>query len=194
MVAKQKFLITVILLLTWSLPVSGLVFKGGNTVVIEPDETIDDDLIVFAQTIKIQGRVNGDVIASGREVRIENEITGTLFTGGAEIDVAASSLKSLWAFCGQLKFSGNIERNLLFFGGKLGIDEKSRIGKDLRVFGGEIDVNGNVNGAIKGNMGKLLVNSRVGKVNVSADMSKFGPNAEVLGDVNIKGKNYGKEN
>uniref|UniRef100_A0A7C4TH30 DUF8173 domain-containing protein n=1 Tax=candidate division WOR-3 bacterium TaxID=2052148 RepID=A0A7C4TH30_UNCW3 len=183
-----KILLVFSIILAWIIPANSLTIKSGREVIIGADEVVDDDLIAFAQTVKIEGRVNGDVFALAREGTIENIIQGSIYAGGAEIEVNSKNCRSLWAFCGSLKTSTEIGNNLLFFGGALETEEGNIVQKDLIAFGGEVQVGGKVNGKVKGNMGKFKLNGEIKSAEIEADKVNIDSNGVVMGELIIKSK------
>lgn len=158
---------------------NGLVIKGGNEVVVGVDEVIDDDLIALARSVEIKGKVNGDLFAFGQDVMVEGEVSGSIYSSGASLKLIPKSSRSVWAFCGSLKAGGNIN-NLLFFGGELNTLEDCTVKKDILVFGGEVNVNGDVHGMIRGNIGKFNLKGKIKGGDISAKSIKIDSSATVL--------------
>lgn len=185
----SKFILTILLILLFVMPGAGLVLKTGKDIFVGPEEIIDDDLIVMGQTVKIQGIVNGDVFAFAREVEIENVVNGSIYTGCAEVNIKTKNCRSIWAFCGSLKTEGNIENNLLFFGGTLKTANTNLVKKDIIAFGGEIDINGGVQGKVKGKMGELNLNGKIQGVDVETKETYVNSNATIMEDFIVRSKN-----
>ena len=66
-----------------------LVLAGVSTVrayqdddgIIGPDEVINDDAYISADTVSVKGTVNGNLFASGAQVTIDGVVDGNLFVG-----------------------------------------------------------------------------------------------------------------
>lgn len=183
----KKILSIFFLILAFIMPGNALVFKSGKEIIIGTDDVIDDDLIAFGRTIKIEGKVNGDVFAFAQEVNIENEINGSIYTGGSEININTKNCRSLWAFCSALKVDANIDNNLLFFGGQLKTEKTNLIKKDLFAFGGEINIDGEVRRRVKGKMGGFNLRGKIGSANIEANSVNIKSGSTVMGDLLIKG-------
>ncbi len=181
-----KFLLSVMLITIWLVPANGLVVRSGNSVVIQQDEVIDDDLFAFARSVKISGKVNGDIFAFAQEVVIENDVNGSIYAGGGQIKIDVEKCRSIWAFCGSLDSDAKVERNLLFFGGQLKTGNNNNINKDIIVFGGEINLNGEVQGKVKGNMGRINLNAQIGDADINADEVNIGAGTVVKRNLIIK--------
>jgi len=161
-------------------------------VTVPAGETIDDTLFVAADTIAIDGNVNGDLLAFGRSITVRGNVTGNLITGGESIMVEGSvggsiigggrglSLArarvggNLFGFGRDLDLDASAEvvGNALGFGETVGID--GRVGKDLLGFGNNVRIGGNVTGDVDGFAGKvtLLPSARVGG-NVTAHVDSM---------------------
>lgn len=186
---NTKFILAIFLILILAMPGASLVLRTGKDIVVRPEEIIDDDLVAMGRSVKIEGIVNGDLFAFAQEVLIENTVNGSIYTGGAEINVNAKRCRSIWAFCGSLKTNANIENNLLFFGGQLKTSNTNLVKKDVLVFGGEININGEVQGKVKGNMGKLNLNGKIHRVDIEAENVYVDSGTTVLEDFIVKSKN-----
>ncbi len=62
-------------------------FKGGEEIVIGPTEVYDDDLVLTATTVTVNGTVNGDLIVFARDVRINGVVTGDLMGAAQSVIV-----------------------------------------------------------------------------------------------------------
>ena len=89
------FVLAALLALTFSTPAYAFDGRGGDRVIIESGDVINDDLyvgakefvldgtvngdlIVFAQTVTINGKVDGDLMAAAQSVAVNGEVTGSL--------------------------------------------------------------------------------------------------------------------
>src|ERR1044071_4501276 len=64
----STFVLTVLVALTFVTPAYAFDGRGGDRVVIEAGEVINDDLYVGAQEFVLNGTVNGDLIAFPQNV------------------------------------------------------------------------------------------------------------------------------
>ncbi|MGQ9664289.1 MAG: hypothetical protein ACUVUH_03030 [bacterium] len=184
-----KFILAIFLILFLTIPGVSLVLRTGKDILVAPEEIIDDDLVAMGRTVKIQGIVNGDLFAFAQEVIIENTVNGSIYTGGADININTKKCRSIWALCGSLKADANIENNLLFFGGQLKTHNTNIVKKDMIVFGGEININGEVQGQVKGNAGKIKLNGKIKSVDIVAEKIYVNSDATVMEDFKAKSKN-----
>jgi hypothetical protein len=164
------------------------VVRSGPSVDIPEGEVIDDDVIAFSSSIAINGRVNGDVFAFGQSVSITGDVTGTIFTGGATIEVNPKSAQTVWAAGGNIDVSGAVDKNVILAGGSLMIGENARIGKDVRAYGGQLALDGDIRGDLKGNVEKFVMTGRSGNITMQAEDVNVKGSATVAGDLDIKGE------
>ncbi len=178
----MKWIIYILFIVLFVTPSFALVVRSGDEVEIAEHEVIDDDLIVFAQTININGTVNGDVCAFAQSVTVSGEVGGSLFSGGATITVDAKRVKTIWAAAGKVNICGDVDKNVIIAGGSLIICEDTHIGKDLRAYGGKFTVEGEIDGTIEGGVGSFVMAGRSGRVKINADETTIKSNAQILGD------------
>jgi cytoskeletal protein CcmA (bactofilin family) len=60
-------------------------FRGGDKVVVEADEVIEDDLYVFGQEVRIDGTVEGDLVAYAAVLYVNGAVEGDLIAAGQTI-------------------------------------------------------------------------------------------------------------
>jgi len=152
-------------------------------VTVPAGETIDDTLFVAADTIAIDGNVNGDLLAFGRSITVRGNVAGNLITGGESIMVEGSVGGSIIGGGRGISLArARIGRDFYGFGRDIDVDASAevvgnalgfafdtvgidgRVGNDLLGFGNNVRVSGNVQGDVDGFAGKvtLLPTARVG--------------------------------
>ena len=73
----------VFLLMGLATPAQAFETRSGDTVIVEADEVIDDDLYVTANTFTLKGTVKGDLVVVGNSIKIAS-------TGVIEQDLMAA--------------------------------------------------------------------------------------------------------
>jgi cytoskeletal protein CcmA (bactofilin family) len=125
----------------------------NNTGNLPAGQTVDDDLIIGAQTVQIDGTVNGNVVAMGSTVTVNGTIngdlitwaqaitlgpnavvTGNVFSGGQDMNIQGTIGGSLFAGGEEVTLGAksSVNRNVYFGGYSLTTQNGSTIGKDLR--------------------------------------------------------------
>ncbi len=119
----------------------------GEHVIVETDETIDDDLYAAGETVTIRGTVNGDVYAAAGLVNVSGTINGDLIAAGGTITVS----------------SATISEDLRIAGGNIVVSE-TQIGDSLSSFGGNITISGgSIGGGVNFASGTNVINTLIGR-------------------------------
>jgi hypothetical protein len=129
----RLFLTVLFALLAVLVPASALAAEvhQGNSLVVAPGETIDDDLYVFGGTVNVQGTVNGDVILFGGMSTVSGLITGDLLVFGGTTTLTGDVRGSMRAVGGTVNIGGRVDQDLAIGAGTLDIAPSARIGRDL---------------------------------------------------------------
>lgn len=173
-------------------PAHALVIKRDQTIEVAPDEIIDDDLVAFANFIDIKGTVTGNVCAFAQTVNVSGDIGGSLFIGAASSTISAKSVQTVWAAGGILYVSSNVSKNLILAGSTLDIATDARVGKDVRAYGGNFMVGGEILGSIKGGVRKFAMAGKSGRVKIKADETHIESTAVISGDFHVTSTNEPK--
>ncbi len=107
---------SLLVLFTMTITSSALAFdgRGGETVTIEADEVIEDDVYVGATTFTLNGTVKGDLFVSGETIVINGTVEGDLFAMGQSIVI-----------------NGTVTDDVRIAGAGLQLGEKANIGGDV---------------------------------------------------------------
>jgi hypothetical protein len=93
---------------------AAVTLTGDDQVVVASHEVIDDDLIVYATYVRVDGVVKGDLVAIGEEVVVEGVVEGDLFAAG----------KTLY-------LNGAVGDDARVLAYALALGEQARVGDDL---------------------------------------------------------------
>nr|HEV7954913.1 hypothetical protein [Candidatus Acidoferrales bacterium] len=151
---------------------------------------VHDDLIVFGDTVQIDGTVDGDLITFGRNLTINGHVTGDVISFGALTDISGIVDGSVRSFSNQLLFHGKIGRNLTAFTSQLKTDPQSTIGWGATLFvGGDATLNGRIERGILAFTAHMDMNGFVGGNTVLKSNESFtvGPQAETMGKISYTG-------
>ena len=120
-------------------PVNALDMRGGDEIVIESDEVIDDDLYLAARIITVNGTINGDLVAAGSTVTINGVVRGDLIAAGQSIVISGDLQDDarLTAAIITLKSSATIGDDLVAAGYSLETEPGSDVGGSMLFFGGQ---------------------------------------------------------
>ena len=149
--------------------------RTGERVVIAADEVIDDDLIVSAQFVEINGTVSGDVVATGTIVVINGAVEGSVIVAAQSVEVRGPVGGSVYAMSYSLHLGdqADIGRNVLFGGFSATTQPGSLVGRDFFMAGYQLRHDGTVGGDLNVSVGALQLNGTVGG-DVTGEVSAAG--------------------
>ena len=64
--------------------------RAGESIVVEADETIEDDLYLFGTSVTIEADVPGDVVAFGSSVTITGDVGGDVLAGTSNLRITGT--------------------------------------------------------------------------------------------------------
>ena len=142
-------------------PVSALDIRSDRDVVtIGGEQTVDDTLIVAAETVLIEGTVTGDVVAAARRIEVSGTVEGNLLAFSETVAVSGAVNGAVLSAASSLDFLGSALGGDLWVAGEtLRIDDDARIegnatvaiqtmsmdgsvAKDLYAFGETVELGG----------------------------------------------------
>jgi len=167
-----------VLLLLFSLALPVLAFEGrsGETVIIEADEVIEDDLYVGANQFILNGTVRGDLFAAGASVEINGTVEGDFF-GAAQSVIVNGTVGDDARIAGYaLSVAGQVADDLIAAGFSLDNDGESAVGGDLLFAGYQAILDGEVGGTADVGGGAVRISGRIGG-NANVDVGGTEPGA-----------------
>ena len=173
-----------LLLLAFVFPGHALEHRAGSIVTIGQTETINDTLVIHAETVEMDGAVNGDLIAQGRLVAVRGTVKGNVFVFAQHVEIDGSIEGSVVSWGQTVTVHGNVAHNLYSWSQFLRLEPSSEVGMDMISGGADLNLEGKVDRsatlfahttAVRGLVGRDLV-FRGGELNLS-------PPARVGGDL-----------
>jgi len=146
-------------------PVSALETRyDKGHLVVDANETIDDTLLVAAETVLVKGNVTGDLMVSGQRVEVNGavggniiafaetvtlrgSVGGTIISAGNRVELRAAIAKGdLWAAGEQvvLDAASKVLGNATAAGEQVLVN--GAVSKDLTAFGDTIELSGSLGG------------------------------------------------
>lgn len=126
--------------------------------------TVEGDLIVFAANLTITGRVTGDVLGFVRRLRVDGQVDGNIRIGANQIDIDGQVGRSVTAFSQgfELTEKGTIGGSLIHFTEDSDVDGK--VQRDVMTFADKARINGSIGGEARiwSNHARLGSSSNVG--------------------------------
>ncbi len=138
--------------------------RGDDTIIVDADEVIDDDLFIVGQSVIVNGTVKGDLFAAGTSVTVNGKVEGSLFMAGQELANNGTVDGSVYVggYALTLGPEAAVARNLNFGGFSLTTAEGSQVGRSLYGGGYQMILNGEVANDVNIGAGALELNGVVG--------------------------------
>jgi len=149
---------------------------GKNVTINKP---VYEDLYVAGGTVTINAPVYGDLVVAGGTIFINDTITNDILVAGGNVTFNGYAGDDLRCAGGNIQITKNVTGDVVITGGTVFIGKDVTIG-GLLMSGGEITIDGNVNGAIKAVFGSMILNGSVAK-NIDCRGGKISINGEVGG-------------
>jgi hypothetical protein len=165
------------------------IHKNEAHYVLPADSVVKNDLIVFGDSVQIDGTVEGDLVAFGRSVTVAGHVMGDVISFGSALQISGTVDGNVRSFANQFTLHGKIGKNITAFSGTMLADAQSQVGWSVTMFAGDASLNGRIERDILGFFGHLDINGFVGG-NIEAQANEsftVGAHAHTLGAIKYKG-------
>ena len=197
---RIRVFITLVLLLI-PIPVYAPRFITGGEVRIAADQVIDDNLVVIAEIVKVDGSINGDLTVLGRNVQIDGLVKGDVVVTAGSFSLNGDAEGGVFVLAVNSAINGKVSRNVRLLGnfiesdgeikGSLSVignivilDENNRIGKDVLVVGRKADISGEINRDLSGIAWQTKIWATVGRdVELEVRRLELMPQASINGGI-----------
>jgi cytoskeletal protein CcmA (bactofilin family) len=168
--------------------VKAIVKQSDNLVYVGPEEVIDDNLVVFADSkVEIEGTIKGDLIVATRIVNIKGAVEGDVIVTAGDIKITGPVGGDVRAAGGTIIIESTIGGNVTVVTGKLILGDSAEVGHSVSAIAGLYEGNGAIVKNLSILTGDASINGPIGR-NVKAHVDKDGrltllSNARVGGDI-----------
>lgn len=153
--------LTLLGLLAVSLPAeAAVIVTDVDRYVLGQDEVLENDLIVAANTVRIEGTIDGDLISAGQSVIVDGHVTGDVF-----------------AFCQRVEINGQVDGSVR--SGSQFLDLRGRVGRNVTSGGEKIELHpeGSVTGSVTVGAERVLLDGHTGRdLLLGAEVTKLNGN------------------
>jgi len=166
--------------------VSAAEIRRANNVVVAADEVIKNDLIVYADTVKIEGTVEGDAILFGRNHTINGRVTGDVLAFGYLVRINGQVDGNVRTFSSFLSLNGTVAKNVSTFSQSFEFETKSQVLGSLTMMAAMATVDGRVTRDLIAMASENRVDGNIGGTAlIAGDKITIGPSTEIQGKVKI---------
>jgi len=141
-----RALLGLTLAFTAGLPGQALERRHAHNIIVQKSETIDDNLLVAGESVRMDGEVNGDLIAFARRLEINGRVHGNVITFCRNLEVRGPVDGDVFTFSQSAHIAAAVAHNVTGFAQNLALDPDGRVGRDLTTFAAEADLDGSIGG------------------------------------------------
>jgi len=157
--------------------------RGEDVVTIAASETIEDTLLVAAETILIEGTVTGDIVAVGRRVNVSGTVGGNLITFAEFITVSGNvGGSALGAAASFDLHGGQVQGDVWLAGEKVNIDREASVAGNATVATESATIEGSIGRDLHAFAETVEVSGNLGE-----DLEAFSAHLRLLGDASVAG-------
>jgi cytoskeletal protein CcmA (bactofilin family) len=158
--------------------------RGGNSITIGPNEVINDDLYVAANTIDIQGTINGNLFAAGSTITVSGTVSRDVNAAGTNISIPGEIQGSARLAGGTVTVSGKVDGDLKAMASTLTVQSEASVARDLIAATGTGTFAGPIGRDVKVAGNDLTLSGPIGgNVTVSATTLKLAEGAKIQGNL-----------
>lgn len=162
-----------------------VISNQNGPVTVVKTEIINDDLVIGAETVQIDGIVNGDVYAGGQTVKITGAINGNLHIGAGSVDLEATVKGNTYIGGGEVRIvKSKLGGSLIVGSGSVNIDQYSTIAGSVFAGTGQTVINSIVKRNVFVGSGSVDINSVIGgEVRIGAGRFTLGDKTKIAKDL-----------
>ncbi|OLC94863.1 MAG: hypothetical protein AUH86_13415 [Acidobacteria bacterium 13_1_40CM_4_58_4] len=155
---------------------AGSEIRKGDSVGVPQEETINGDIFLFGDRVRIDGTVKGDVFLFGHDATVSGHVEGDVIGFAQQLQVNGQVDGNIRAFTNTLTIRGNVGKNVLTFDETVNFEPAAKVGgsmtifvenlsldgslgRDLLIFGKHLSVSGKVRGGIRMKGNALTINA-----------------------------------
>jgi cytoskeletal protein CcmA (bactofilin family) len=161
---------------------------GEPNYTLAAGQVVNSDLIVTADTTRIDGDIDGDLIVWSRHVILNGHVKGDVLCWADELRVNGTVDGNVRVGARTALIGGSVGRNFMAWTGEADIEEKGTVEGSVTLGASDFTMDGKVGGDLLAWGGNLEVNGALGRnVVVTSDRLKIGSAAEIKGTTKYEG-------
>jgi hypothetical protein len=171
-------------------PASATEFRQNEAANVAKDETIQGDVFLTGDRMRVEGTVEGDVFAFGRSLEVPGHVEGDVIVFSQAADVSGRVDGNIRGFNNHLTLTGTVGRSVTEFCESLTIEGNGKIGGSVTAFASLVVVDGQVGRDILSMVDRLDITGKVnGGIRAKGTNLEIGSTANIGGPVRFEGKN-----
>ena len=161
---------------------------GHPSYTLPSGQTLNTDLFVFADFVRIEGTVNGDVVAFAGQVEIDGHVTGDVISMSRELRVSGQVDGNIRAYTQTLDMNGSVGKNVMVALQDFEMGTSGKIEGSLTLGGSDLMISGSIARGIRAAADDMTFDGTVGgDINVRGNDLHIGPHADLQGATKYSG-------
>ena len=157
--------------------------RDENLVIIAKSETVDDTILIAAESVLVEGVITGDLVAVGRSIDISGSVEGNVFAFAESVTVRGKVGGLVLGAASSYDLRGaTVGGDLWIAGKKLSIDSEARVGGNVTVGAGTVSIEGFVAKDLYAFAETVELRGVLG-----GDLEAFAERVRLLGDAHVGG-------
>ncbi len=168
---------------------AGQVEHGQPNYTLPSGQTVHNDLIVFADTTRIDGDVDGDLIAWSQSVTVNGHVKGDIIVFAKELRVNAPVGGNVRTAASTVDLNSEVARNVSAWVGNFNLNDNAKVDGSVLLGTGDAMLEGSVAGDVQAYGGDFEIDNTIGRnLYIRAGQLKFGPKTNVAGSATFHGR------
>lgn len=161
---------------------------GDPNYTLPAGQEVKTDLIVWADTTRIDGDVDGDLIVWSRNVIVDGHVKGDVLCWAQMLRMNGTVDGNVRTLAQSASISGMVTKNLMMWAGQADVENKGAVGGTVTIGAGDSVLDGKIVGDVLGFGGNYEVNGTLGhNMMVHSDRLTLGSTAEIKGSAKYEG-------
>ncbi|MGH9710337.1 MAG: hypothetical protein ACRD37_07310, partial [Candidatus Acidiferrales bacterium] len=135
---------------------------GNPNYILPAGQTVNTDLFVAGDFMRIDGTVNGDLFIWGRNAEVNGHVTGDVFSISQTTRINGKVDGNVRDWSQSLIINGTVMKNVLAGAEQIELNTDGRVGGSVTLGVGEAMLNGRIGRDLAGSTGTTTINGPVG--------------------------------
>jgi cytoskeletal protein CcmA (bactofilin family) len=112
-------------------PAAALRVTSGHELRIGADEVVAEGLVVSADAVEVDGRVEGDLVVAAERVRIGGRVVGNVYVFAQELEITGQVEGAVYAVAERAQVDGGVAQSLYAAADDVRLAGDGRVGRDV---------------------------------------------------------------
>jgi len=160
------------------------VVRTGEYVSLGEEQEVAGNFYALGNTVSVSGSIAGDLHAIAGSITLNGSVRDDVFFVGGTVALHASTSEDVRIIAGDVTLAEAVGGSVAIMAGRVKILSTATIAGDVLIYGGDVTIEGKIEGQVLGNIKQLRIDGPVaGGMDVVVGSLTLGERADVTGDV-----------